>query len=94
MPQAIAQDRKAKLDLLSRHGYKFNIEMASYVNRETRKVFSYEFVDDNDDVEIERRIKKDPSPESGWTFIFNELPSASLQKKLEAFYTTDRRIER
>ena len=93
MALAVAQGRQAKIDLLRRHGYKFNIERISYVNRETRKVFSDVFVEDHDEAEIERCIHS-PMPQTGWAFYVNDPLTPSKQSALEEFFTYGRRLER
>ena len=90
---AIAQNRKANVDLLRRHGYKFNVDRSCYVNREFRKVFSYKFVDERDEGEIERCVQS-PTRQTGWSFFFDEPPTDSVRTILEDFFDHGRRAER
>jgi hypothetical protein len=93
MLMPVAQDSRTKVDLLRRYGYKFNIERVAFVNRETRKVFSQEFVDAHDESEIEKCIRS-PAARPGWTFFFNDPPTDSLRAVLEDFFNNGRRLER
>ena len=86
-----SQSDQLKGELLQGSGYHFNFEMESYVNRKSKKVFSAEYVDDHDEAEIERCIKS-PSPESGWTFFFNEQPTEAMRPLLERTYDTGVRV--
>ena len=91
MQSTDTQSDQIKGELLREGGYHYNFEMMSYVNRKTRKVFSVEFVEENDDAEVERCIQS-PATESGWTFFFNEPPSPTLRPLLEQTYNTGVRV--
>lgn len=85
MQSTDTQSDQIKGELLREGGYHYNFEMMSYVNRKTRKVFSVEFVEDNDDAELKRCIQS-PATESGWTFNFTERPSQTMRCLLEQTY--------
>ena len=53
MSLAVAPSERTKIDLLRRHGYKYNIERGAYVNRQSRKVMSEEFVEDRPGAGVE-----------------------------------------
>ena len=88
MASMLAQSDQLKSDLLRSHGYEFSFERLSYVNRQARKVFSYEFVDDHSEAEIEACIQRPSSP--SWTFFFNDPPAEAMRPVLEAVFTTGR----
>lgn len=71
-----------KQDLLKNAGYHFNFDRMLYFNRQTKKAFSIEFVDDNEESELERRIQEN-GDRNGWRFYFNsDLPDA-VRRELE-----------
>jgi hypothetical protein len=74
-----------KSELLRSAGYRYNFEMMHYVNRQERKAFSVEFIEDHDEAELERCIAKEPK-QAGWEFFFNEEPTGSTRKLLEQNY--------
>ncbi len=69
-------------ELLEEAGYHFNFERALYVNRQTKKAFSIEFVEDHTDEEIRERIDRGGS-DGTWSFYFNSDPSDSVRRELE-----------
>jgi len=76
--------RKGKL--LEGAQYRYHFDRELYVNRDARKVFSLEFVEDNDEAELRQLI--DMENRGGWLFYFNAPPSPTvkqaLQRELEA----------
>ncbi len=71
-----------KQDLLKRAGYAYNFDRMVYFNREAKKAFSVEFVEDHDEEELNRRIREGDEP-NGWRFYFNSPPSESVRRVLE-----------
>ena len=71
-----------KQDLLRQAGYAYNFDRMLYFNRQAKKAFSVEFVDDNDETELERRIREDGDRRE-WHFYFNSPPSESVRRELE-----------
>jgi len=71
-----------KQDLLRQAGYDYNFERMVYFNRQAKKAFSIEFVDDHDESELATRITEDAG-RSGWRFYFNSPPSDTVKQELE-----------
>ena len=75
-----------KRELLQSAGYRYNFDREVYVNREARKVFSLEFVEDNQEEVLRKMIREENG--DGWHFYFNAQPSPAirqtLQRELEA----------
>jgi hypothetical protein len=71
-----------KQDLLKQAGYAYNFNRMLYVNRQAKKAFSVEFIDDNDENELERHIRED-GDRGEWRFYFNSPPSESVRRELE-----------
>lgn len=71
-----------KKQLLEDAGYSYSFERLIYVNRDTRKVFSRQFIEDNSEGEIEVRIEEPGPPPGEWRFYFNSPPSASVRREL------------
>lgn len=73
-----------KRQILEDAGYAYSFDRMIYINRDARKAFSVEFVDDNSEGELEARIN-DPAPPAGeWRFYFNSDPSEAVKRELSA----------
>lgn len=74
--------RYATKDLiLEEAGYSYNFDRAVYVNRQAKKAFSIEFVEDHTDEQIRTRIEEHTG--NGWKFYFNSEASESVKGELE-----------
>jgi hypothetical protein len=71
-----------KSDILFSADYRYNFDRDLYVNRQTKKAFSLEFVDDHAEEEIRMRIDEDTDG-TGWRFYFNFPPSDGARRELE-----------
>ena len=71
-----------KSDILWQAGYRYNFDRDLWVNPKAKKAFSVEFVDDNVEGEIVRRIEQCTNG-NGWTFYFNSTPSEGVMRVLE-----------
>jgi hypothetical protein len=73
-----------KKAILDNAGYAYDFYHMLYFNRDARKAFSVEFVDDHDPEELEKRVQE-PSDATGWQFYFNNpaVPE-SVRRKLES----------
>jgi hypothetical protein len=73
-----------KSQLLKKSGYTYNFNRMVYFNRQAKKAFSVEFVEDHSASDLRRYIKKTESG-PGWHFYFNghDLPSA-VRRELES----------
>lgn len=71
-----------KWRILREAEYTYNFDRMVYLNRRTKKVFSFEFVEDHSEEEL-RRCINEHSNGAEWRFYFNSPPSASVQHELE-----------
>jgi len=71
--------RKGKL--LEGAKYRYNFDRELYVNRHDRKVFSLEFVEDNDEESLRQKIAEENR--GGWRFYFNAEPSPTIKQALQ-----------
>jgi len=71
---------EGKKQILENAGYAYSFDRLSYINRDTRKVFSVEFVQDHDEAEIKACINRPSSPNE-WKFYFNSEPSESVKRE-------------
>jgi hypothetical protein len=77
-------DLAEKEELLESSGYRYLFDRMMYVNRDTRRVFSFEFVEDHSKQEIQTLL--DTLPTTEWVFYFNAPPSDEVRRELaEAF---------
>jgi len=74
---------ETKSEILKDAGYVYNFDRLAYVNRQTKKAFSIEFVEDNSEEEIKKRISE-PTPSGKWRFNFNSEPSDAVKRELES----------
>ena len=75
-----------KKDILREANYLYNFDRALYINRAAKKAFSLEFVDDNPEEELARRISESTG-DNGWKFYFNLEPSEAVKRELERSLT-------
>jgi len=68
-----------KTHLLDGAGYAYNFERMMFINRQAKKAFSVEFVDDQPESKIKSLIQK-PNVEADWLF-FTSLPMSEGTKK-------------
>ena len=62
-----------KTHLLDRAGYVYNFERMMYINRQAKKAFSYEYIDDNPVSEIESKIQGPEQANVGDWNIYTSL---------------------
>ena len=76
-------------ELLRKHnrleaaGFVYNFERDIYVNRQTKKRISVEFLEDHEALVIGKCIEEDVAGED-WKFYFNATPAASVVRQLES----------
>jgi hypothetical protein len=70
-----------KEQILKNAGYSYSFERELYLNRKAKKAFSVEFVEDNSEEEIERRIQES-IPDDEWDFFFVDPPSPAVKREL------------
>jgi hypothetical protein len=61
-----------KTHLLDSAGYVYNFERMMYINRQAKKAFSYEYIDDNPESVIASSIQE-PNKKQDW-LIYTNLP--------------------
>jgi hypothetical protein len=71
----------SKWQILREAGYAYNFDREIYFNRQTKKVFSVEFVDDHSESVLQKSIEEPNGTE--WRFYFNSSPPAAVQRELE-----------
>jgi hypothetical protein len=71
-----------KGQLLEQAGYAYGFDRMIYFNRQDRKAFSLEFVEDHTESEIQRLISE-ATGGAEWRFYFNSPPSDSVKRELE-----------
>jgi len=73
-----------KQEILEQAGYAYSFNRMSYINRDARKVFSIEFVQDHNEDELRAKINEPPPPQGEWRFYFNSPPSEAVKRELSA----------
>jgi hypothetical protein len=71
-----------KSQVLEDASYAYSFGRLVYVNRDARKVFSLEFVEDHDEAELADRIHEPGPPAGEWRFYFNSPPSEAVKREL------------
>lgn len=70
-----------KTRILEEAGYRYSFDREVYFNRQKKKAFSVEFVEDHSEDQIAKLIRDD-GPNTTWRFFFNESPSAAVEQEL------------
>ena len=71
-----------KIHLLDDAGYSYNFDRMMYINREAKKAFSVEFIDDHPETEILSKIQE-PTEEEDWHFYTNSDLSEGTKRELK-----------
>jgi hypothetical protein len=71
-----------KTQLLDSAGYAYNFDRMMYINRQARKAFSIEYIDDNPESVIVSRIHE-PKGGDDWHFYTNLPMSEGTAKELK-----------
>lgn len=69
-----------KENLLEEAGYRYSIERASWVNRQTKKIFSVEAVKDHSEEWVREKLRE--RTDGDWHFYFNEAPPPSARQQI------------
>ena len=72
-----------KISLLKQASFRYNFDRMVYFNRECRKVFSLEAIEDHDESWLRERLQE-VEPSDGWRFYFNSQPTTAVQSELSA----------
>jgi hypothetical protein len=70
-----------KTNLLDSAGYVYNFERMMYINRQAKKAFSFEFIDDNPESVIASRIQE-PNRKRDWLIYTSLQMSEGTRKEL------------
>jgi hypothetical protein len=70
---------RTKIHLLDQAGYSYNFDRMMYINRQAKKAFSVEFVDDKPESVIVSRIRE-PNLGTDWRF-YTSLPMSEGTKR-------------
>ena len=71
-----------KKHLLEDAHYRYNFDRQVYFNREAKKAFSVEFIEDHPPSVLENCLFE-PTDGSEWRFYFNSPPSESVRRQVE-----------
>ncbi len=71
-----------KTQLLDSAGYAYNFDRMMYINRQAKKAFSIEYIDDEPVSKIESKIQE-PNPKRDWLFYTNLQMSPGTEKELK-----------
>ena len=71
-----------KKNVLLEANYRYNFDRDIYFNRDAKKAFSLEFVDDKPVEELLRHMGESTNG-NRWTFYFNSPPSEGVKRELE-----------
>jgi hypothetical protein len=74
----------AKQQILENAGYAYSFDRLSYINRNARKVFSLEFVQDHSEGELQACIDELGPATGEWRFYFNSPPSEAVKRELSS----------
>ena len=75
-----------KTQILEDAGYAYSFNRLGYINRQTRKAFSLEFVQDHSEAQIKACIDEPTSPQE-WQFYFNSPPSEAVKRELSDLFS-------
>ena len=75
------QELQEKIDILRNAGYKYSFHREMYVNREKKKAFSVEYVEDKPADVLERAVHED-APGTDWKFFFVGDVSEAVTREL------------
>ncbi len=71
-----------KKEILHRANYRYVFDRDMYVNRDAKKAFSLEYVQDHSEEELLQRIREAANG-SNWRFYFNSEPTEGVRRELE-----------
>lgn len=74
-----------KQQIIEGAGYVYNFDREVYFNRKAKKIFSMDFIEDNDEEKLEQCVQEvREAPGGRWLFYFNSPPAESVRRQLEA----------
>lgn len=72
---------KQKKEILEKANYHYHFSRSVYFNRDDKKIFSLEAIEDNDLNWLNDKIKM-ASEINDWIFFFNEDPSGKIKREI------------
>ena len=72
---------KEKKEILEKANYQYHFSRMIYFNRDTKKIFSYEAIEDHDPSWLNDAITEGGDLNE-WRFYFNEDPSDEIKKDI------------
>jgi hypothetical protein len=72
-----------KEQILRQAGYTYSFDREVYFNRKTKKIFSVEFVEDHDELDLQKFCSEILDGEE-WKFYFNSPPPKAVKSELES----------
>ena len=72
---------KQKKEILEKANYRYHFTREIYFNRDAKKVFSLEAIEDNDPQWLLERINMVKTSDK-WDFFFNEDPSDNIKREI------------
>lgn len=72
---------KQKKEILEKANYRYHFSRDIYFNRDDKKVFSLEAIEDNGPKWLMDRIDSKPD-NARWRFFFNDEPSEKIKKEI------------
>lgn len=73
-------NRKAKL--LQDAGYRYNYDRMAYVNRDAKKIFAVDDVENHSEAWLADRIAE-PNPSGGWLFYEEPSPGVAARRRFD-----------
>lgn len=70
-----------KQHILDAGGYIYSFDRQVYFSRSAKKIFSVEFIADNDETKLEKSIRE-KADAGKWRFYFNVQPSESVKRQI------------
>lgn len=74
-------DLKQKKEILEKANYRYHFSRDIYFNRDDKKIFSLEAIEDKDPSWLINRINS-KSDNDEWCFFFNADPSGKIKKEI------------
>ncbi len=71
-----------KSQILDKEGYAYSFDSRLYVNLSARKAFSFQFIDDNKEDELQKCISE-KTDGAEWKFYFITPPSDAVRRELK-----------
>lgn len=75
------QELDKKIDILRSAGYKYSFDREMYVNREKKKAFSVEYVEDTPADQLEQELRENAAS-ADWQFFFVGHISEAVKREL------------